>query len=275
MIDLDEALAPLVERAPAPPAVGSVARRGRRHRRRRAAALAGAMVLVAVVAIGAIAAVAGRDEPRVLTPPDEVEHVRVTLLDGSQLDISGPASLGLADLPVSFNAELDNPLVDTSGAFGHSFSVSRSAPVEPGPIVGRYPTGDGHELVLASTHDGVDAVVRYGEWTLVVNWNDDPSDWAGFAAALDAHVTADGYLVVEAGRPGWRLGPTDSPDVQLGDTYAFFGPSLHRVGCPGVALDHFSRCDDASRVRIGALDRNLASTLDEINVEYAPGPGIG
>jgi hypothetical protein len=107
MIDLEEALAPLVERAPAPPAVESVARRGRRHRRRRAVTLVAAIAVIVITAAGAIAAVADRDEPRMGTAPVEVEHVRVTMLDGSQLEISGPASLGLTTLPLSFNAELD------------------------------------------------------------------------------------------------------------------------------------------------------------------------
>jgi hypothetical protein len=268
MIDLEAALAPLVERAPAPPAVESVVRRGRRHRRRRAVELVAALVLVAVAAVGAIAAVADRDEPRVLTPPADVEHLRVTLLDGSQLDISGPSSLDLTELPLSFNAQLYLPRYrGKSPAPGHSFSVSRAEPSEDRPVDGRYPTADGHELVVYRTVEGVDAVVRYEGWALVVNWNDDPAVWRAFANALGAHEAADGFLVVEPMQPGWAVGPTDAPDVQLGDEYGFY-PLTYPDGCP--APDPRWRCDDGSRVRIGALDPSLADTLDDIDVTYTP-----
>jgi hypothetical protein len=261
MIDLEEALAPLVERAPAPPAIESVARRGRRHRRRRAVTLVGALVLVAVVAGGAIAAMAGRDEPRVTTPPGDVDQLRVTLLDGSQLDISGPASLGLTDLPLSFNAELD---LDAVLASGHSFVVQRTPPAEPGPVVARYPTADAHELVVYRTPNGVDAVVQYDQWALVVNWNHDPTNWAAFAGALDAQASADGFVVLRAPH-GWRLGPTDAPDVRLGD-YAFFGPAHKR--CPNEVLTPAAHCNTDATVLSRALDPSLAGTLDGIKVSY-------
>jgi hypothetical protein len=231
--------------------------------------LVAAIALVAVVAVGAIAAVVGRDEPRVLTPPVEIDHVRVTLLDGSQLDVSGPASLGLTELPASFNAELDY-VDDAPLRFdpSHSFTVSRDAPTETGPVAGRYPTADGHELVVYRTPNGVDAVVDHEGWTLLVNWNDEPTFWRAFANALHGSLDSDGFLVI---RPplGWRLGPTDAPDVQLGDSYAF-SPLTYPSGCP--APDERWRCDDAAGVRIGALDPALADTLDDIDVTYTPPP---
>ena len=68
---------------------------------------------------------------------------------------------------------------------------------------------------MSPTTQGVDAVVRYDHWTLVVGWFRDRADWADFAGALNAHESADGYLVIEL-TGYWHLGPTDAPDVQLG-----------------------------------------------------------
>jgi hypothetical protein len=148
---------------------------------------------------------------------------------------------------------------------GHSFSVSRSARAESGPVAGRYPTGDAHELVLYRTPNGVDAVVRYEGWTLAVNWNDEPTDWATWASALDASLTPDGYLVITSRSPDWQLRPTDAPDVQLGD-YAFFGPAHQR--CLDDILKRGEQCNDDRTVLARALEPALADTLDEIDAAY-------
>ena len=60
-------------------------------------------------------------------------------------------------------------------------------PKEPGAVVGRYPTSDGHDLVVYSTTNGVDAVVQYEHWALVVGWNHDRTNWSAFAHSLNAH----------------------------------------------------------------------------------------
>jgi hypothetical protein len=269
MIDLEDALAPLVEHAPEPPDVAGVVQRGRTRRHRRAAALGTTLVVVVALAIGAIATIANRQSgtPPIVGPAVGFDHVRVTLLDGSQLEISGPASLGLTELPLSFNAQLDYPQAKVP--WGHSFSVTREAPAEPGAVVGRYPTRDGHELVVHETPQGFDGVVRYDHWSLVVGWNDEPAGWANWAAALNARETSDGFLVIEPVNRSWQLGPTDAPEVQLGDAYAFYGPSTYPAGCSTIA-DARWRCDDPSEVRIGALDPSLADGLDEIDVDYTP-----
>ncbi len=266
MIDLEDALSALVERAPAPPDVAHLARRARQRRwRRRGTALTAALVVGA--GLGTVVVMtSSRHAARVSVLTPTTDTVRVTLLDGSQLSISGPSSLGLAQLPQSFNAELD-PILSTVSRPGHSFSVRRGAPAEPGAIVGTYPTADGHELVVSSTPIGVDAVVHYDGWALVVHWSHDPTDWAAFADALNAKETADGYLVIEPSS-GWRLGPTDAPDVQLGDAFSFFGPATYRSGCEGEGHEPQWRCDPEARVRIGALDPGLAGSLDDLQVSY-------
>jgi hypothetical protein len=271
MIDLEEALAPLVERAPAPPAVETVARRGRRHRRRRAVTLVAALVLVAVAAVGAIAAVAGRDEPRVADVPGAVDHVRVTLLDGSQLDISGPASLGLTELPLSFNAELvytdDAPLGYNPS---NSFTVVAGSSEIAGPVIALYMTGDNrHPLRVYEVEEGYVGVVHYDGWSLLAYWNARTfADWSAFANALTGRVGTDGNLVVTPSS-GWNLGPTDSPDVRIGD-YAFFGPAHDR--CRADVLTAGEQCNGEGTVMYRALDPALGDTLDDIDVAYTPPP---
>ena len=242
-IDLETALAELVELAPAPPDAAGVARRARQRRaRRRGTTLVAALAVLVCGVAGTIAIRSTHHARRVILQQPPTESVRVTLLDGSQLEISGPKSLGLTKLDPVFNAQLDNPSADTLVAIGHSFTLQRSAPDEPGPVVGRYPTGDGHELVVHSTAQGVDAVVEYPGWTLVVPWNHDPTNWGAFATALSAKETPDGFLVIHPIGAGWQLGPTDAPDVQLGDeasgsgpAFSFFGPSTYPSGCPTEA----------------------------------------
>ena len=129
------------------------------------------------------------DEPGEATdPPEPVDRVgTVTMLDGAQLEIIGPPSLGLTKLepglntgrsylPASYNLPYD---------FGHSFTVERHTPEEPGAVVGRYPTSDGHDLVVYSTTNGVDAVVQYEHWALVVGWNHDRTNWSAFYAHVE------------------------------------------------------------------------------------------
>ena len=108
--------------------------------------------------------------------------MRVTLLDGSQLEISGPPALGLTTLPTAFSASLgtaDPPLY----GYGHTLSVERTPPDDLGAEVGRYPTHDGHELVVYTTPYGVDAVVQYDDWVLVVTWNHDAHQLGGVRVA--------------------------------------------------------------------------------------------
>ena len=56
--------------------------------------------------------------------------------------------------------------------------------------------------------------------------------------------TADGFLVISPIEPGWKLGPTDVPDLQLGGagsravpTYSFFGPEALPVRLSGRVHD--------------------------------------
>ena len=56
---------------------------------------------------------------RIVTKAPNVEAVRVTLLNGSQLEISGPESFGLANLQPVLNAQLDDPSADTLLAIGY------------------------------------------------------------------------------------------------------------------------------------------------------------
>ena len=109
-------------------------------------------------------------------------------------------------------------------------------------------------------------MVRVGDWTLVSRWGPDLTNWSAFAAALRATTTPDGFLVIDPALPGWKLGPTDGPDVRIGD-YAFFGPAHAR--CLGTFLSADERCN-ADRVLTRALDPSLADTLDDIDVEYTP-----
>jgi hypothetical protein len=293
MIDLEDALSAFVERAPEPPDVTTVARRARQRRwRRRVAALTAAAVVVAAGIAGTVVGLGSSPGTRhvsVAAPP--VDSVHVTLVDGSQLDITGPPSLGLTKLPISFTASLVTPYPPETGS-GHTFAVERDAPNETGAIVGRYPTHDGHELVAYTTQYGVDAVVHYDDWSLVVAWSHDPTDWAMFASELNAKETADGFLVVEPVDPGWHVGIGDGPDVQLGGnsydraaTYSFFGPHRYPAGCPtaaatigqtpqgwgvgnGYVQSHYW-CDADAHVRIVAWDPALADAAEQgLRVAY-------
>ena len=232
MIDLEDTLARIVELAPEPPDVAGVCRRARQRRsRRRGAAIAAGFIVVR----------SNRHRSAVIENP--TDSVRVTMLDGSQLEISGPESLGLTKLQPAFNGELMVAAGELPApAVVHSFTVERNAPDEPGAVVGRYPTHDGHELVVYATDEGVDAVVDYSNWALVVSWNHEPTYWRAWAARLSARETADGFIVIEPVGAGWHLGPTDAPDVQLGgETYgsgavfSFFAPWTYPTGCPTAA----------------------------------------
>jgi hypothetical protein len=292
MIDIEDELARIVELAPEPPDVAGVEERARQRRtRRRNTGLIAAVVVVAIAAVGAFTLLrpdGGR--PAVLEPP-ATESVRVTLLDGSQLEISGPPSLGLTNLEPQFNGALVNSSKCAAGAcpVPHSFSVARELPGDLGAEVGRYPTGDGHELVVYSTSTGVDAVVQYDHWVLVVGWFHDRADWPGFAAAFNAHESADGFLVIEP-TGYWHLGPTDSPDVLLageasgGDAqFSFFAPWTYPSGCPAAAetTERTSQgwpvsivngawwCDSDAHVRVHVGNRALFDeAIDGLRVQY-------
>ena len=116
---------------------------------------------------------------------------------------------------------------------------------------------------------------------LVVTWGHDPTDWAEFASELNAKETADGYLVLEPVDPGWKVGPADAPDVQLGGTGYGGGATLlvlrartlYPAGCPTAAqtIAHTPQgwpvtcddlgtewCDATAHVRIAASDTKLA-----------------
>lgn len=295
MIDLDDALARLVEAAPEPPDVSGAERRGRqRRRRRRGTTITTALAVLVVGVGGAVAIGSSRDASHVsvLNAPN-IEHVRVTMLDGSQLEITGPESLGLNTLEPAFNAQLHVPKALIKPPVGHSFTVQREAPDEPGAVVGRHPTHDGHELVVYETPNGVDAVVDHGSWTLVVTWNHDPSNWAGFASALNAKEDADGFLVIEPTGPAWTLGPTDAPDVQLGGEsdgrgapFSFFGPSTYPEGCPAadspvrtaqgwpVSLENGAWwCDADAQVRVHVGEPALVdAAMKDLRVKYTRAP---
>lgn len=294
MIDLEDALSALVDHAPPPPDVARVARRARQRQwRRRGAALTTALALLIAGVAGAVAVASSGHPARVSTVTPAVDHVRVTLLDGSQLEISGPPSLGLTKLDPVFNAQLDDPSANTLVAIGHSLTVERTMPTERGAVIASYPTHDGHELVVRSTAKGVDAAVQYDHWALVVSWNREPTNWGVFAGALNAKETADGFLVIEPNGAGWRLGPTDAPDLQLGGTgnggatFSFIATAGHSPGCPvdshpsartPQGWDVFdgangSRvwCDASAHVRVVAWDPALVdAAVQGLRVAYTP-----
>lgn len=295
MIDLEDRLSALVETAPAAPPIAEVTHRARQRRRRRRGAELATVVVAVAVAISGVAAAHARESGSHLritgpisTPADKT--LRVTLLDGSQLEISGPAGLGLTHLPIAFSATLDTPDPPLYG-YGHTLSVERAAPSDLGPEVARYPTHDGHELVVSSTSSGVDAVVQYDEWVLVVTWNHDPTNWPVFASELNAKETADGYLVLEPVDSGWQVSHGDGPDVQLGGTgygggatYSFFGPRFYPAECPTdsqtvartpqgwpVRTDDMGAewCDATAHVRITASDPSTAdAAVQGLRVAY-------
>ena len=283
MIDLEETLSALVERAPEPPAVEGIVRRARqRQRRRRGVALATTLIVLAAGLAGATAIVSSRGAPRVAgVVPNGVEHVHLTLLDGSQLEISGPHALGLTTFAPAFNASL-GPVAESQPGIGHGFSVTRTPPHDVGAVVvGRYPTHDGHQLVVHQTAAGVEAVVSYGGWWLSTSWGHEPTDWARFASELNAKETPDGYLVVEPTDASWKVGPTDAPDAQIGGEaygsgaqFGFFGPKTYPAGCPDASNTStrtgqgwpVSRengawwCDANAKVRVAAWDPKSAGT---------------
>ena len=299
MIDLEEALAPLVERAPEPPGVDRVVRRGGQRRRRRRGLAAATTLVILVTALGGAAMiVSSRSTPKVagVVPAAPIEHRRITLLDGSQLEISGPPALGLTTLSPAFNGSL-GPVSDPQwGTLGHGFSVGHAPPADLGAVVGRYPTHDGHELVVHTTPHGVDAVVRYGTWWLDASWSSSPpAQWSAFASELNAKETADGFLVIEPTDSNWKLGPADAPDAQLGGTaygsgatFGFFGPGTYPAGCPTstetsthtpqgwpVSLANGAWwCDADAKVRVHVSDPHLVDTaIDGLRVVFtAPSP---
>ena len=297
MIDLEQTLPALVDASPAPPPVATVARRARQRQwRRRSAALAAAFSVLAAGAIGAVAAGSARRTPHPAPPvvaPPPADQVRVTTLDGSQLEISGPAALGLTDLQAGFNGSLGPANGDPQwGTLGHGFSVDRNPPADLGAVVGRFPTHDGHELVVHTSSSGVTAAVQYGDWWLSATWSNSPSaQWNAFASELNAKESADGYLVVEPTDPSWQVGPTDAPDVQLGGdaygsgaSFAFFGPRTYPAGCPTASEETRTAqgwpvsmengawwCDPDAKVRVAVWDPNLVdASLAGLQVSYTP-----
>ena len=223
---------------------------------------------------GALAIGSSRSTPHVAGVTPVVGHVRLTMLDGSQLEISGPPSLGLTKLAPVFSGKLDIPGYKGTGPSpAQSFSVERVAPTERGAVIGRYPTHDGHELVVYSTRRGTDAVVRYPGWSLVVTGNHDPTSWAGFASALNAKETADGFLVIEPVNSSWKFGPTDTPELQLGGSGGnapfSFSRSAYPGDCPVQSRVHTSQgwpvllgddaswCDPTAKVRVTVGPRGL------------------
>lgn len=300
MIDLEDALAQIVELAPEPPDVSGVARRARERRSRRRGTAIAAIAIVAVVGIGSAVALRSHEPVRPIgTKAPNVESVRVTLLNGAQLEISGPPSLGLTKLEPGLNGELDelSKCIGSSCPVSHSFSVQREAPSDLGAEVGRYPTGDGRELVVYSTALGVDAIVQYEHWVLVVTWNTHRANWPAFAAALNAHESADAYLVISTVGPWyWQLRPTEAPDVQLGGglygsgaMFSFFGPSTYPAGCPTEAESEARTaqgwpvsevngtwwCDADQHVRIRVGDPALVDdAINSLRVEFLGKPTI-
>ena len=227
MIDLEEALAPLVERAPAPPPVDSVARRGRHHRRRhgharrrdrtgrsrrrrhdrdgrgsrRATRRDRARRGRARAGHAARRFAARHQRPGVARPerPFDVVQRRARLHGRCAARIQPqPLALGDAYLPARHLQHRSSALPDRGRP------RARGPPGFRGPVL---------------------AYVEYPAWILGVDWNEEQAYWAAFAHAVQASPNAAGFLVIEAPF-GWRLGPTDSPDVQLGD-YAFSGPRTH------------------------------------------------
>ena len=218
------------------------------------------------------------------------------MLDGSQLEISGPPSLGLTDLQPGFNGALGPANGDPQwGTLGHGFSVDHTPPTDLGRVVGTYPTHDGHDLVVHSSTYGVTAVVHYGDWWISATWGTSPAaQWTAFASELNAKESADGYLVIEPTDPSWKLSWADAPDMQLGGdaygsgaSFAFFGPGLYPAGCPAATetsrrtaqgwpvsvspTEGADWCDADTHVRIGAWDQKLVdAAIQGMRVEYTP-----
>lgn len=240
MIDLEEALSTLVEHAPEAPDIARVTRRARQRQwRRRGSALATAFAVLVGGAAVTFALASSGHASRVSTVTPAVDHVRLTLLDGSQIEVSGPPSLGLSDLQPGFNGALGPEPDPQWGKLGHGFSVDRTPPADLGAVVGRYPTHDGHALVVHTTSGGVTAVVQYQDWWLSATWTSADAQWAPFASVLNAKESADGFLVIEPADPSWKLSRADAPDAQLGGdaygsaaTFGFFGPPSYPDGCP-------------------------------------------
>ena len=189
MIDLEDALARIVEaRCRATRRCRRRQRRARQRRSHRRAMLVAAVVVVAIGTGGAIPLPA--DEPSEATdPPEPVDRVGArddarrsatrrspARRRSASRSSSQRSTCAAPDLPASYNLPYD---------FGHSFTVERHAPEEPGAVVGRYPTSDGHDLVVYSTTNGVDAVVQYEHWALVVGWNHDRTNWSAFSARVE------------------------------------------------------------------------------------------
>ena len=101
---------------------------------------------------------------------------------------------------------------------------------------------------------------------------------------MNAHESADGYLVIDPVSP-WILGPTDSPDVQLGGndgaTFSFFAPWTYPSGCAidaeattpqGWAVVHAngaSWCDADAKVRVHVAQPQLVeAAIKGLRVKY-------
>jgi hypothetical protein len=295
MIDLEDVLARIVELAPEPPDVAGVTRRAQQRRTRRHGSAIAALLVVVFGIAGAIALRPTDHGTKHVTLAPTVESVNVTLLDGSKMKISGPKSLGLTKLEPVFNAQLDIPT--RAYLDGHSFTVQRAVPTGLGEELLHWPTGDGHELVEYSTANGITAVVRYGDWTLVAaHSGHDPTEFSSFATALHARRTADGFLVLTPIELGWVLGPTDAPEVQLGGAaygsdaaFSFFGPSTYPSGCPTAAeatrqtpegwpvtdVNGTWWCDPDTRVRIRVGNPALADdAIEGLRVTYTAAPTV-
>jgi hypothetical protein len=297
MIDLEQTLSAFVERAPEPPDLEGIVRRARRRqRRRRGVALAATLVVLVAGLAGATAIVVARRAPHVAGVVSKTEHVRLTLLDGSQLEISGPQSLGLTKLEPAFNASLGPASDPKWGTLGHGFSVGHNPPADLGAVVGRYHTHDGHELVVHTTPFGVDAVVQYGSWWLDASWSSSPpAHWTAFAAELNGKETADGFLVIEPPDASWKVGPADAPDAQLGGEaygsgadFGFFGPNTYPAGCPGPAntstrtgqgwpVAHQNGawwCDPVAKVRVAAWNpKSAGNAIADLRVSFTDAAG--
>jgi hypothetical protein len=222
MIDLERELAPLVDTAPEAPPVSGVRTRVRRRRSRRNIVGGGIGVAAAVVAVAAVVSTMGtrhHSAPVISTPgPSSTRapsgaaagaSITVTAPDGSRYTVTGRDALGLSTLPVRFNAQIS------------SVSNPPEFPAQPVTV---------QDASAALPHTCASGDV-YGRWRVVLGCASNAT-MQRILTLLHPRVGSDGYLVFTP-ESSLVLGPTDAPDVELGDdAIGIFGPSTYPAGCP-------------------------------------------
>ncbi len=205
---------------------------------------------------------------RTTTPPartDAESTVTVTAPDGSRYTLTGSKALALASLPVRFHAQISSAPDGLLPAFTAQPIIVQDVSVE---LWGTCKSGD-----------------VYGRWRVVLSCGPN-EEIQRILTLLHPRVGADGFLVFAPEKP-LILGPTDAPDVELGDgTIGVFGPSTYPAGCPTAANATGTTahgdlaqvndtgawwCEPSDRVRIHVGDVALvADALRSLQVSRAP-----